>query len=725
VANTSLHLDVESFSACDLKDSGVYRYAEHESTELLCMAFAFDEQEVRLWKPGEALPQDLVEHVKSGGDIRAHNAAFERVVLNGVAGKKIGFPEIKIEQCVCTMAKMSAAGLPRGLDEAAKALGVPGKAEGGRFEMLALSKPRKPTKADPSTRWTLQNAPEKYEALYAYNIQDVIAERGIDNAVPDLSASEQQIYHLDQRINQRGIAVDLDAVRNILFVVEQYKEWLAAECERITANWLGDGLKPTQREKIADWVRANGWPHLADMQAETVKALCKREEVPECVKQILRIYSTYNAKAVSKLQAILDAVCADGRLRGMFLFLGAGTGRWSSLIVQLQNLMRPLIDDPDLALEAFATRSLDFVRMMYPDIDVMKVAGSCIRAVLVAATGKVLLFSDFVGVETRINAWFWDDFDDLKMFLAQDAGTGPDSYKVSVCELLGLDIDKVDWKSQEGKKLRQIGKVFRLAFGYMGGVNAALTMVDTYGVDLQQLTDALLPVLPEEALSHGEWMWLNYRKEGVTHDQSVAIDGAKYLWRKRHPNIATGWKDLQKAAGLACEFPGKAFMAGRIAFKVLEYKGRSWLHMRLPSGRDLKYYSPRWIEPKVIKRPKKLDNGYGGFTWVEEEVTIPGEFRYWGVDSKTHQWTETTSHGGQLDADADQGFASDLLRRGMLNLERGGYSLVGTVHDETLGEIGEEFGSIEEAERHMLNQGAHTAGLPLAVETKRQRRYWK
>ena len=228
------------------------------------------------------------------------------------------------------------------------------------------------------------------------------------------------------------------------------------------------------------------------MQAETVKALCKREEVPECVKQVLRIYSTYNAKAVSKLQAILDAVCADGRLRGMFLFLGAGTGRWSSLIVQLQNLMRPLIDDPEFALECFASRSVDMVRMMYPDIDLMKVAGSCIRAVLVAEKGKTLLFPDFVGVELRINAWLWNEETELAVYRAQDAGTGPDSYKLTYCEFFDEDINAIDWKSLEGKAKRQIGKVLCLAFGYEGGVSAGLTMVDTYGVDLDKLAKALL-----------------------------------------------------------------------------------------------------------------------------------------------------------------------------------------------------------------------------------------
>ena len=743
-----LHIDYEVFSEDDLTRSGVYRNAEHPSTEIISCSYAFDDGPVHLWIPYDIVPvsitqaiiaqrpsvkiwcykeppPEIVEHIKAGREIRAHNAQYERVQTNGVAGKKLGIPEIAIEQTVCTAAKMSANGLPRSLDMAAKALGTPLKAEGGRIEMLQLTKPRKPTKADPSTRWTFENAPEKWVAMFVYSIDDTEAERGIDNAVPDLIKSEQEIYHLDQRINQRGVAVDLESVGNILHVVEQYKAFLADECRCLTADFLGDGLNPTQREKISDWVRANGWPALADMQAETIKALCKREEVPECVKQVLRIYSTYNAKAVSKLQAILDAVCADGRLRGMFLFLGAGTGRWSSLIVQLQNLMRPLIDDPEFALECFASRSADFVRMMYPDTDLMKVAGSCIRAVLVAGAGKTFLFPDYVGVELRINAWFWNEETELAVYRAQDAGTGPDSYKLTYCDFFNEDINAIDWKSQEGKLKRQIGKVLCLAFGYEGGVSAGVTMVDTYGVDLNKLADALLPIMPEDARQHAEWMWVHHRKDGVTKEQSMALDGAKYLWRQKRPGIRQGWKDLKTAAGLACEFPNKTFLAGKIAFRVCEYNGRSWLHMRLPSGRDIKYYGPRWIEPKTIVRPKGLDNGYGGVTWVDEEVILPGEFRYFGVDSKTHQWLEMTSYGGQLDADADQGFASDLLRNGMRNAERLGFPIVATVHDELISEVAEERASVEEIERGMLDQPAYTKGLPLAVETKRQPFYWK
>ena len=428
-----LHLDYETFSECDLKEAGAYKYAEHPSTEVMSCSYAFDDSPVFLWAPyescpalegilaevrklrpeaevfcGKQVPIALAAHIEAHGEIRAFNAQFERVITNGVPGKKLGIPEIAIEQTTCVMAKMSASGMPRSLEMAAAALGTELKDNGGHIAMLQLSKPRKPTKADPSTRWTFENAPEKWTAMFVYSIDDTPAERGVDQAVADLIPSEQEMYHLDQKINTKGWMTDLKAVHDILFVVEEYKVFLAAECERLTANYLGDGLKPTQREKISDWIRANGWPALADMQAETVKALCKRADVPAHIQQVLRCYSSYNAKAVSKLQAILNAVCADGRLRGMFNFLGAGTGRWSSGIVQLQNTLRPLIDDPEIALEAFASRSLSLVQMLYPHLDLMKVAGSCIRAVLVAAPGKTLLFPDFVGVELRINAWLWN-----------------------------------------------------------------------------------------------------------------------------------------------------------------------------------------------------------------------------------------------------------------------------------------------------------------------------
>jgi len=438
-----LHLDIETYSECDLGAAGVYKYAEHPSTELLCFSYAFDDEPVLSWRPGHPLPARLRDHIQNREQVRAHNAQFERVVLNGIAGKKIGFPHISIEQTVCTAAKMAAHGLPRALGAAASALGAAEKSLEGRIIMLQLCKPRK-NHAD--GRYTPTNAPDKFEVLYSYCEADVEAERDIDRRVPDLSPAEQQVYELDQKINERGIAVDLKAIADIQAVIAEYKDFLRDTLAKLTKCSIA-------REKIAIWVRDNGWPGLTDMQAATVKALLARPDVPADVKKVLTIYSTYNLKAVTKYDAILEAVCADGKLRGMFMYHGAATGRWSSLIVQLQNLFRPVIDDPETAVEAFSARSLETLRWLYAGVDPMKVAASCVRSVFVASPGKDLLFPDYAGIESRVNAWLFGEEWKLEAFRAQDAGTGPDTYKLAYARAFQVAIDKVT-KSQ-----RQIGKV--------------------------------------------------------------------------------------------------------------------------------------------------------------------------------------------------------------------------------------------------------------------------
>lgn len=740
---TVLHIDYEVYSEIDLKTTGVYPYAEHPSTEIIACTFQFDDGIKVLWVPYDYVPKAIVEgvkqlrpdisiicksicptsvaeHIASGGEVRAHNAQYERVVTNGVAGQRLGIPALQISQMVCTAVKAAASGIPRHLEDGAKALGTPQKNAGGRIEMLQLTKPRKPTKDNPDTRYTMEKYPDKWIAMLVYNVDDVTAEVELDRALPDIIPSEREIYCLDQRINDRGVAVDLRVVSDILTTVEAYKEHLAVRMQELTADWMGDGLKPTQREKISEWVRANGYPNLVDMQAGTVKAILREPTVPELVKEVLAIYSTYNSKAVTKLEAMRDAVCADGRLRGMFIMDGAGPGRWSSQVVQLQNMMRPVIDDPEPAIEAFATRDWRYVQMLYEGTDLMKVAGSCTRACLRAKEGHDLIFVDFSGIESRVNPWFFGEEWVLEAFRKQDKEGGFDNYMLAYSTAFNVDPASIDWKSKAGKDKRQIGKCMELFFNYEGGVAAFLTAVDTYGVDLEAMTRAVLPVLSQEAREHGEWMWANgHRVDGVTYDQALACNGLKYLWRKTHPHIKQGWKDLKKACEQAAEFPGQAFgiPSGKIWFKVMEYNGRKWMHMRLPSGRDIKYYNPRWIEPKTITRPQKVDGG-----WIDVQVEVPGEFRYYGQDDK-FQFTEMSTYGGHLDENADQGFSSCLLRRGMLNLDAAGYPIVLHAHDEAVLEVPKGWGSVEEAEKLMCAQDWD--GLPLNAEGKRQERYWK
>lgn len=725
---TVLHLDVETFSECDLGAAGAYKYAEDPSTELLCMGFAFDDGDVRQWKPGEPLPGDLLSHIKGGGQIRAHNAAFERVILNGVAGQKIGFPKIEIEQTVCTAVKAAANGIPRSLAEAAKALGTKGKDDGGRIFMLQLSKPRKPTKADPSPRWTLQNAPEKFDALYRYNLDDVLAEREVDDALPDISESEQRLYCLDQKVNSVGWKVDLDAVHNILFVVERYKEQLAAEFRQLTRHkvlvcgpkrddiprWEWVELEPTQREKVSEWVRTNGFPGLIDMTAECLRTLQLQPSIPDRVKRVLKIYSTYGAKSVSKLQAMLDAVCADGRLRGMFLFYGAATGRWSSLIVQLQNMMRPVIKDPNTAIEAFASRDIELIRLLWPDVDPMKVAGSCIRGCLVSESGSDLVYPDFSGVEDRVNLWFFDETVMLAAYMAYDAKEGRHPYSITVCQMLGIDLATF---SDEDPR-RQIGKVTRLQLGYEGGVSAFVSAAENYGIDLAEMAKIVLPLLPDDALDHAKWMRENHPNNQVSGDIETACNGLKYMYRQQQPKIAQGWKLLKEAAEKAVEFEGETFWLPnrKLAFKVEEYRGRKWLCARMPSGRKIKYYNPSWTGPTVGER------------WINNEKVeyiIPGFFEYFGQDTYTRQFMRLQTYGGKLDENLDQGFSRDLLCNAMLALDSAGYTIIASEHDKVVLEVPNDFGSVEEIKQLMIAQPSYCAGLPLATDGRRLGRYGK
>lgn len=741
---TILHADIESYSECDLKSAGVYRYAEHPSTEILIFSYRFDDGPVNAWVPydlppeieqplraklaarGGILylckdqpPQEVVDHINARHEFRAHSAQFERVVLSGVAGKKVNFPHIRIEQTHCTAAKMAAHGMPRGLDDAAKALGTARKAEGGRMEMLQISKPKRPTKKDPATRYTPQNAPEKFLACFLYNVDDVLAECGVDYAVPDLTPSELRVYHFDQLINERGIRIDLKAIGDVRALIEEYKQFLERQCEKLTADPLTDeGLKPTQREKIADWIRANGWPTLMDMQAETVKALVKRDDVPGIVKQVLRIYSTYNAKAVTKYEAMIEAVCADGRLHGMFLYHGANTGRWSSLIVQLQNLFRPMIDDPETAIEAFSTRNLDWIRALY-DVEPMKVFASCVRSVLISGDGKDLLFPDYAGIESRGTAWLFDEEWKLDVFRKFDRGEGPDNYKAAYSSMFKVAIELVT------KAMRQIGKVTELFFGYEGGAGAFVTGAETYGIDLKALAETVLPTIPDDIRAEAENMWaeMPQHRAGLEHDVFIACDSLKRMWRRAHPKIRQGWRDMKAAAEQAVEHPGTAFSIpnGKIAFKVAEYRGRSWLYMRLPSGRRLAYYNPRWIPEQEVPAKDEWGNDY--------TQVIPGEMRYWGIDTYTRRWMELTTYGGKLTENAVQGLSACVLRAGLFALERADYPVIGSVHDEPITEPEEGHGSLEHAGALLCSEDvkrrAGVVGMPLAIDGHRGKRYRK
>ena len=454
-------VDIETFSRVNLKRQGVYKYAEDESTDLLCVCWAFDDGPISAWVPsadqafcdelmahnyerpvafaavhhGSTPPPDLLEALK---DFAAWNAQFERRVLNGPAGQRYGIPHIEINQTQCSMARARACSLPGRLEDTANVLHTTvQKRMSGVNAMRYLCKPRQD-----GTRPTIVEERQRFLELVPYCADDVGSERCVDTILPALSPKELRVYRMDQRINDRGVRVDLRAVDDFEALIAEYKKELAARCIAMT------GFAPTQAAKLSGWIREHGFPQLENLQADTVRQLTMRDDVPANCKEVLKLYGTFGMKSISKFKAMRESACADGRLRGMFGYHAAGTGRWAAYIVQLHNMSRGFISDPDTAIEAAKTRDLDWLRAVYPGVDPMKVFASCVRGMLIADEGKELIFPDFRGVEARWVAWIFDEQWKLDAY-----ARGADIYAESYARAFAVHPKDL------GKKQLLIGKV--------------------------------------------------------------------------------------------------------------------------------------------------------------------------------------------------------------------------------------------------------------------------
>lgn len=666
------HVDIETFCEINLKNVGVYRYSEHPSLEVMVLGFAINEDMPELWIPfnPEARVKEEIfmrvgvkihwgskcpERLASADQYRAHNAQFERLVLNSQAGQKIGFPHTEIGDWVCTAAKAANAGLPRALKNACIALNTEHqKDETNKAAMMKLAKPRRPSKKDKRTRWTYENAFDSYIAMYKYNVDDVLAERDIDQRLPDISKRENYLYQLDQRINSRGFAIDREAISNTLYLIADYKSRISQNCIKIT------GVKPTQRERLAEWLREQGCD-IPNMQADTIRDWLKVEK-NATVRKVLRIRQAHEMKAPSKYSKMLEAACEDDRLRGMFLYYGAGTGRWSSTIVQLQNLFRGVIADPNNAIAAYSELDLEWLMMLFEE-DPMLIFASTIRGMLVPGKGKILRCADYNSIEGRFTAWLANQEDKLEIYR-----THGKVYEHTAAQIFEMptDIESLKRMKVDHPDERFAGKTSELALGYQGAVAALNRMA---------------------------------KKEGKEFDTEFALKIVR-AWRKTNSNIQSLWRNLEDHALAAVDNPGKVYETNKVMFKV----SGEWLYMRLPSGRKISYYKPQI-------RPGK----YG------DQVT------YMGIDTDTRQWKRVSTYGGRLTENAAQGGSRDVMAHGMINLDKNGYQIIGTVHDEVIDEDDDKnrHGSLEEMCEIMCDLPEWAKGLPVAADGWEGYRYKK
>lgn len=670
-----LSLDFETYSECDLKLHGGYVYSEHPSTEIMCAYYRIGDNDPAGWHPyrGEDFPEEVIAHIFDRKDVRGWNFGFfERQIWANVlipqvrrlTGQKV--PALVIEQTHCTMTEALAMALPGKLEMCAKALKLPDEKDmSGNRVMLQLSKPRKARKNEDRSvvhRWTPEEAPKKFERLYDYCAHDVIVESEIADHVRRLSDFERKVYLIDQKINDRGICVDLPAVKAAKKIALAETALYEKEISKISKGMLSSSK---QYPAIANWLRLHG-VQTDSVASEVVDELLKGELPLQC-RQVLTLMQKANKSSVAKLDAYIARTCFDGRMRGNFQMNGAGsTRRFAARGAQLQNLPRKGCKDPDQAIQDMIDGfdNLDF-GLIWGD-PMVNIAG-CLRGMLIPdRAAEVMNVMDWSNIEGRLTAWLCGERWKVDAFRAFDAGTGPDLYRLAYSTSFNIPVDRIT------DDQRQIGKVQELALGFAGGEGAFLSMAENYGVRLPSA------------------------------EVKRVIDG----WRAAHPKVVLAWNYLEKTAFKAMRNPGKAFRVSDYMARSGEepacfgirylYDGKH-LWCQLPSGERLCY---PFAEIEDVKKP-----------WgTSKSIT------YWGV--KKGQWMKQSAWRGIFIENIVQAIARELLVRALVRLEEAGYPVIIHVHDE-IGCEGKHV-KLEEMDRLMTIlpewcKGAPWGDLPIAA----------
>ena len=560
----TLGIDIETYSEVDLPKCGVYAYAEHPSFEILLFAYAFDDEETQVvdLKGGERLPPRVLDALTDPAITKtAFNAAFERTCIGRCLGKRLD-----AAQWQCTAVQSAMLALPLSLEGVGEVLGIERKKlkEGGDL-VRYFSLPCKPTKANGQrTRNLPEHAPEKWQRFKEYCVRDVEAEREIRAKLQGypIPAKEQELYRLDQEINDRGIMVDPVLVARAIECDGQYREKTTKRAYELTG--LANPNSPAQ---LKEWLEGQG----TEVDTLDKKAVCALLPGAEGdVLEVLKLRLLMAKTSVKKYEAIRRSVCADGRVHGLLQFYGANrTGRWAGRLVQIQNLPQNHI--PDLAL------ARDLVKAgRYADIEALyestpNVLSELIRTAFVPRAGCRFIVADFSAIEARVIAWLAGEQWRLEVFEG-----GGDIYCASASKMFHVPVEKHGQNSH----LRQKGKIAELALGYGGAVGALTAM----GALEMGLAEEELPPLVRQ-------------------------------WREANPHIIRLWAQVEDAAMTAVREKARVRL-GRLTFHCRS----GMLFITLPSGRKLCYVKPR-IQTNRFGRDGLTYEGVGeGKKWTRIET---------------------------------------------------------------------------------------------------------
>lgn len=562
-----LGIDIETFSNVDLTKCGVYKYVEGDF-HILLFAYAFDDEEVKIvdMACGESIPQEVLDAVDDPDIIKAAwNAQFERTCIGHYLGRVLDPDSWR-----CSMVHAASLSLPLALKNAAKVLKTgQQKDRAGENLIKYFSVPCKPTKANGGrTRNLPEHDPEGWQKFKDYCLQDVRTERDIRKRLEAFPMPDQEwdYYHMDQRINDRGVQIDTELVE------------MAIACDLMLSDEMGKrayeltGLEnPNSVSQLKNWLEERGIPveslgkkDVAAMITDLDKNGCDQEAL-----DMLKLRLQMAKSSVKKYQAAQRCVCEDGRARGLFQFNGAAkTNRWAGRLIQLQNLVRNEISTLDEARELVKMGEFEFLESIYgnaPDI-----LSQLIRTMLVPKEGYEFIVADFSAIEARVLAWLAGEQWRLDAFR-----NGEDIYCASASQMFGVPVVKHGVNGE----LRQKGKVAELACGYQGGSGALISM----GALEMGLKEGELPDIIEQ-------------------------------WRNASPHIVQFWWDVEKAATETVK-THEEHVVGKVGFQF--YGNTLW--MVLPSGRKLAYLKPR-LQPNRFGRMSLTFEGMGANNnWARQE----------------------------------------------------------------------------------------------------------
>jgi DNA polymerase bacteriophage-type len=645
-----LWCDFETRSRCDLTSKGVYNYAQDGTTDVLCMSYAFDDDEVTTWTPDQPFPDAVRNYT---GQIRAHNSAFERLIFWYVL--QCNF---QLEQFYCTAAQARANCLPGSLEDVGRAISSNMRKDHRGSQLIrALSIPR----ADGS----FNDSPELMAEMIRYCEQDVRTMRAVSKAMRDLSDDELADYHVNERINDRGVLLDKPLAEAAI----KYASVELEEIESLVQELTEGEIQSVRSPRMKKWVMERVGPQALEMMVtykdgekkysidKSVRANLlafaeeNPDEIPAHVADVIQCADDLWASSVAKFSRLAELADEDDhRVRGAFVFAGgSATGRASSYGAQVHNFTRKCADDPDAVRHAMVRGHAIVPRFGRRVTDVLR---GMLRPALIPGAGRKFVVADWSAVEARVTAWA--SADSQAESVLDVFREGRDIYKREAVGIYHVPEDQIT------KDQRQIGKVAVLSLGFAGGIGAFSAMGRNYGVFMAE------------------------------SDAKRIVDA----WRRANSWAVRYWQKLEEAYTRALRNPGREFSAGRVTYL---YDGQH-LWYALPSGRILCYPFAKFDGDEI--------------TYVKAA---------WKPAADAKEWPRARLWRGLACENITQAIANDLLRHSLRQLPE----TVLHVHDEIVLESATPEISATKLQQVMCTPPDWAQGLPLSAEVEIMSRYGK